>query len=80
MPIYEFICQDCRNPFETLVRGSATPECPTCHSTRLEKQLSVFTQGKPALTTVVPAALVPRERAHAHPREGIGEPDAVEDS
>jgi len=51
MPIYEYICNDCKNPFETLVRGSATPECPSCHGTNLEKQLSVFTQGRPALTT-----------------------------
>jgi putative FmdB family regulatory protein len=42
MPIYEYVCKECRKGFEVLVRGSAVPECPACHSTRLDKQLSVF--------------------------------------
>jgi len=42
MPIYEYVCKDCRKGFEVLVRGSSVPECPSCHSTSLDKQLSVF--------------------------------------
>ena len=42
MPIYEYACHDCGHAFETLVRTSTVPECPACHSVKLEKQLSVF--------------------------------------
>jgi putative FmdB family regulatory protein len=42
MPIYEYACNKCGNEFETLVRSSTVPDCPSCHSTDLEKKLSVF--------------------------------------
>jgi putative FmdB family regulatory protein len=42
MPIYEYVCKQCENEFEALVRSSTIPECPSCHSTNLEKMLSVF--------------------------------------
>lgn len=42
MPLYEYRCQDCDHDFELLVRESTTFECPACHGTSLEKQLSVF--------------------------------------
>jgi putative FmdB family regulatory protein len=42
MPIYEYSCKGCGNEFETLVRASSVPDCPSCHSTVLEKKLSVF--------------------------------------
>ena len=42
MPIYEYACSDCGHQFETLVRSGTTPQCPSCHSTALDKQLSVF--------------------------------------
>jgi putative FmdB family regulatory protein len=42
MPLYEYECADCHAHFELLVRESTALECPTCHSTHLEKQLSVF--------------------------------------
>jgi len=42
MPLYEYQCQSCSHQFELLVRGSETPACPTCHSTSLERRLSVF--------------------------------------
>jgi putative FmdB family regulatory protein len=41
MPIYEYACDDCNSEFELLVRGSEEPSCPTCHSTKLERRLSV---------------------------------------
>ncbi len=42
MPIFEYACQDCGAAFELLVRSDTTPTCPTCASTHLDKQLSVF--------------------------------------
>ncbi len=45
MPIYEYACSDCGHAFEALVRSSTVPQCPSCQSTALEKQLSVFATG-----------------------------------
>jgi putative FmdB family regulatory protein len=42
MPLYEYLCKGCSHQFETLVRGSETPACPACHTTELERRLSVF--------------------------------------
>jgi putative FmdB family regulatory protein len=42
MPLYEYLCKECSHQFETLVRGSETPACPACHTTALERRLSVF--------------------------------------
>jgi putative FmdB family regulatory protein len=46
MPIYEYQCKGCGHQFETLVRKSDTPGCPSCHSVDLERLLSL-----PALKT-----------------------------
>ena len=45
MPIFEYVCRECRHGFETLVRSAEIVECPSCNSTNLEKQLSVFAAG-----------------------------------
>jgi len=42
MPIFEYACTRCRHEFETLVRSDTVASCPSCHSTDLEKKLSVF--------------------------------------
>jgi putative FmdB family regulatory protein len=42
MPIFEYVCRDCRHAFETLVQGEHKPACPACSSQALDKQLSVF--------------------------------------
>jgi putative FmdB family regulatory protein len=42
MALYENACKSCASRFETLVRGSEIPECPSCHGTDLERRLSVF--------------------------------------
>ena len=42
MPIYEYVCRECRHQFEALVYGKQKAECPKCHATKLEPQLSVF--------------------------------------
>ena len=42
MPLFDYICKDCRKRFEALVSGSRAAACPLCHSTNLEQQLSRF--------------------------------------
>ncbi len=42
MPIYEYICEDCRKPFEKLVmRASEKISCPDCGGKRNAMQYSV---------------------------------------
>ncbi len=43
MPIYEYVCEGCRHPFEELVRSSSQEvRCPKCQGRELRKLLSVF--------------------------------------
>ena len=42
MPLFEYSCKSCDHQFESLVRGSETPACPSCHGTALERRQSVF--------------------------------------
>ncbi len=42
MPIYEFICKNCKHEFEALVYGNEKAECPKCHGKKLEPRLSLF--------------------------------------
>jgi putative FmdB family regulatory protein len=43
MPIYEFVCMECEDHFEELLRVSdADPDCPECGSERTRRQFSVF--------------------------------------
>lgn len=45
MPIYEYVCQDCGEKYEKLIRSlNAKVEliCPECGSQHAEKALSVF--------------------------------------
>lgn len=41
MPIYEYVCRECQEPFEVLVRKRKTPACPACGSDDLERVLSM---------------------------------------
>ncbi len=41
MPIYEYVCDNCGQEFEVLVRGQEKPACPSCGQSRLTKNLSV---------------------------------------
>jgi len=66
MPIYEYACHKCGQEFETLVRSGTIPDCPSCHSTELEKKLSVFA------TAVSTAGAVP---VAAGPCGSCGHPD-----
>jgi len=42
MPIFEYVCRECKHHFEAIVMGSRTPKCPKCESRKLEQQLSRF--------------------------------------
>lgn len=50
MPIFEYECQNCHHQFEFLILPSqpAEPECPKCHSRKLEKVLSLFGLSTPS--------------------------------
>ena len=44
MPLYDFACQECKQPFEKLVRKEteiASVVCPRCSSAKVERQLSL---------------------------------------
>ena len=41
MPIHDYRCTGCGFEFELLVRGGATPACPSCASGALERRLSL---------------------------------------
>ena len=42
MPIFEYRCEGCGHRFEAILFGAQTPECPKCHTEKLEQQLSTF--------------------------------------
>jgi len=45
MPIYEFECQNCGQPFEELVFSSSAVsdvKCPECGSGEIRKKISMF--------------------------------------
>jgi len=45
MPLYEFDCQECGEPFEELVlsaNGLNDVSCPDCGSPQVKKKLSTF--------------------------------------
>ncbi len=54
MPIYEYTCRDCGQPFEALVRRGTVPTCPSCRSQALDKRLSA-----PAALTATPTEAAP---------------------
>lgn len=41
MPLYEYVCQECEHPFETLLFGNEQPFCPRCHGQKLARQMSL---------------------------------------
>ncbi len=56
MPIYEYVCRDCKNHFEVLTTSTHADEpakCPKCGSMKVAKTISVsnFRMGsaKPAI-------------------------------
>lgn len=59
MPLYEYVCQDCENRAELLIRGNELPSCPSCGSSQMLKQLSV-----------VAAPVTPSGASQPSPRAG----------
>ena len=58
MPIFEYSCVKCNHRFEKIVSASTVPECPSCGSKKLQRELSVFavsTKGAGASTKSAPA-------------------------
>lgn len=56
MPIFEYICQQCKHEFEALVYGRDKAECPKCHSKKLSPQLSVFAVSAKSGSAAAPTA------------------------
>jgi putative FmdB family regulatory protein len=49
MPIYEYVCEDCKTEFEKIVLNrQAEIACPKCASKKATIQLSVFSAGNGA--------------------------------
>jgi putative FmdB family regulatory protein len=42
MPIFEYVCKECKRPFEALVMGSQKAACPNCGSGELEDKFSTY--------------------------------------
>ena len=42
MPIFEYLCEKCNHEFEELILSSedSPPQCPQCHSKKVEKLMS----------------------------------------
>lgn len=40
MPLFDFICRQCGNKFEDLVKRDESSTCPQCHSGNVEKLVS----------------------------------------
>jgi putative FmdB family regulatory protein len=47
MPIFEYVCKECKNKFEKLVRNvdNTDIKCPKCGSGKVEKVFSSFACG-----------------------------------
>lgn len=45
MPLFEFVCTSCNQPFEELVRSASAMDgvvCPVCGSQEVKKKISTF--------------------------------------
>jgi len=55
MPLYEYVCGDCGQPFEKMLRFSEAniaPACPTCAGPNTKKKISIFaSSGNSTATT-----------------------------
>ncbi len=62
MPIFEFVCEECGQFFEELVRSvNAIDEviCPGCQSQRVQKKLSTFASKVAGSSSFSPSASAP---------------------
>jgi putative FmdB family regulatory protein len=56
MPIFEYRCQQCGNKFEAILFGAQEAECPSCHTHKLEPQLSTFSVSTKSSAAGAPAS------------------------
>lgn len=70
MPLFDYRCRACSVTFEHLTRPGHDPECPSCQSRDVEKQLSLFKVGPPVPT----AAQKERERIERAGWVQVGKP------
>ena len=85
MPIYDYLCKDCRNQFEYLLLGtSPAATCPACGSANLEQLISSFTARSKATSAANLSAAHRRAAArrgerrrdeHRHLHEHFEDPD-----
>jgi putative FmdB family regulatory protein len=62
MPIYEYRCEECDEPFEVFVRSSsrqADPTCPKCGSQKVKKAVSLFGVGGTGRSNTSAASCAP---------------------
>lgn len=74
MPLYEFVCTECKEQFESLVASSkweGRVACPHCGSRKVSKELSVFASAMGSGSTgpmpcdTGSCAMPPRQRKHS---------------
>lgn len=46
MPIFEYVCKHCHRRFERIVLNHQRPKCPECASTKLDRQVEAFAEGR----------------------------------
>jgi putative FmdB family regulatory protein len=68
MPVYEYACTSCGHRFEALVRGSATPACPSCAGENLERLLSLPAVKSEGTRRLALQAAQKRDAAHGRDR------------
>src|ERR1700749_3576351 len=59
MPIFEYVCKECRHQFEALVYAQEKAVCPKGESKTLEPKLSVFAVSAKAGSSSMPAGPMP---------------------
>lgn len=69
MPIFDFVCKQCNNEFEALVRGTAAAKCPACGSEKLERQLSMPNMKTDSTKGLAMAAAKRRDKKQGAERE-----------
>ena len=71
MPLYEYRCRACDSQFELLIRGTATPACPACGATTVERLLSMFAVSSEGMSQRNRAGLgaAQRQKSQANQKE-----------
>ncbi len=42
MPLFQYVCEECEQTSELLIRGEEKPACPYCGSERVTRQVGAF--------------------------------------